>query len=1279
MIQKQRNSICSPFFGLLLFIGIGLALRLVGIHKESLWWDEYASHVYVDAPSLIEFLKLNRTLDPLTLPAYYILEYGWFNYVSQSVVALRFMSILLGLTTLPFIFLIGRHLFGSSSGLLAVALVAVSPTLIHHSQSIRMYVLFVFLTATVVWTFITLIEKPRRSMWLIHWVASFILYWTHPFAGLVPATLGGFLLLCFLPRIDSRNFKAKFSFFVRWACSQSLLFAPTVVYLSQVRFWPQETTTGWIQRPSLQTLLADLLFDDITAFHWQFRLGDVALRLGNIRLVLDWLFAALLVVLLLFLCVRVFFSHRTIYEEKRRAVLLLLLWVVLPPTMLFALSWFVRPCMFPRYTVHCMLAVFLLIAGAVAEVRQKAWRWLLTILVIGLTVLQWAWLQPGPQRTDWRSAGLLLHEQAGHDDVVLVQGLLWRDVFVHNLKYMTPGLLNIPIAAAEKPPLLAIQAATCLSMLDRYLSSTSSSQAWAIVAMDYFEPGPPITFEQSLRAWDISFKRFFFPSIREIYVYQIHLSKPPSAPTMHDLLERWRQILPDVGWTNEGLDHYAMQAFGDLATQLALHEKKEMALEILEGIFDVSSFAQEVYGNLRNAITEDGDIKTKATAIKHLWDGYGFRDNGQRSYMNRAFHLAILSDPDHVLANLEAGLAFAQAGDYTLAKKTLAHVITLNHSYRDMLQSLIDALDTGVSVSEKIEAVFLYRKALMAIGARDSKRAEEMLTDALMKDPNLAAAQLMLGYVLTMEEVSTGTDTVLRQYLITSENPDIDAFAHMAIIQAEKNRPDLVRETLNSLFEKHPDAYKVYGSLLDTAASGQDLPLAAASIRFLWEGFNLLRKGREEAALTTFSKAIEKNPSNTLAQLEYGLGLAKRKELEKARIALGNAATQDPDYAVMLKYLLDDIEHGRDCQGSLAAVQAYRRGILAQSQGHYDNAVTYLEEAITADRRMDDAHTSRVFNLIILRRLDEALEGIERYLSGTETPSPGAYGLLAVIFIAQLKEKEAKEAVHTAVTMDASYAAQFGPLFSAILNDHDYEKAKAEMDRIKSQGIDLYPLMHDFVVAYLQGFKETSMALPDTGAVISKDKWADAIRQFVEEDRVSEPMVGGVLFTGSSTIRLWNLDHSFGNLRTLNRGFGGSLFQDIVRHAKAIVGPHQPDCIVVYSGDNDIASGLSPEQTAADGLNAIRELRSCAPRARIILLGIKPSPARWHYYPTMQQANQLMEMGIQELDRVSFVDLGLILMDEAGMPNPKFFVEDFLHLNTLGYELWSTALLKLLR
>ena len=60
-------------------------------------------------------------------------------------------------------------------------------------------------------------------------------------------------------------------------------------------------------------------------------------------------------------------------------------------------------------------------------------------------------------------------------------------------------------------------------------------------------------------------------------------------------------------------------------------------------------------------------------------------------------------------------------------------------------------------------------------------------------------------------------------------------------------------------------------------------------------------------------------------------------------------------------------------------------------------------------------------------------------------------------------------------------------------------------------------------------------------AVIDSRQWEPEIAAYEATDRTNPPNPGGVLFVGSSSIRLWQtLQSDFPGVPVLNRGFGGS-------------------------------------------------------------------------------------------------------------------------------------------
>ncbi len=188
------------------------------------------------------------------------------------------------------------------------------------------------------------------------------------------------------------------------------------------------------------------------------------------------------------------------------------------------------------------------------------------------------------------------------------------------------------------------------------------------------------------------------------------------------------------------------------------------------------------------------------------------------------------------------------------------------------------------------------------------------------------------------------------------------------------------------------------------------------------------------------------------------------------------------------------------------------------------------------------------------------------------------------------------------------------------------------------------------------------------------DRWAGAMARFEEADRASPPAQGGVIFTGSSSARGWDLEESFPGKGYINRGFGGSQVSDAIRHLNTLVLKHKPRLVVLYSGDNDIQSGKSAETVFNDVVTFTDKIHAALPQTKIAVIAIKPSIARWDKVKTMRKANMLVREFAMKTDHVGFVDIDGAMLGWDGKPNPAFFVRDGLHLTPEGYEIWAAVL-----
>ncbi|MBI2515923.1 MAG: hypothetical protein HYV95_03310 [Opitutae bacterium] len=191
--------------------------------------------------------------------------------------------------------------------------------------------------------------------------------------------------------------------------------------------------------------------------------------------------------------------------------------------------------------------------------------------------------------------------------------------------------------------------------------------------------------------------------------------------------------------------------------------------------------------------------------------------------------------------------------------------------------------------------------------------------------------------------------------------------------------------------------------------------------------------------------------------------------------------------------------------------------------------------------------------------------------------------------------------------------------------------------------------------------------------------WAAEIAQLTATDTTHPPARGGIVFVGSSSIRLWStLAQDFPGLPVVNRGFGGSELADSTFYADRIVLAYQPRTVVLYAGENDLWNGKTPEQVAADFRAFRTKLHAALPQARLFYVSIKESPSRARIGEAMRRTNALIAAECATDPRCRFVDVNSAMLDTAGHPRPVLFREDQLHMKPAGYALWVKILTPLL-
>lgn len=188
-------------------------------------------------------------------------------------------------------------------------------------------------------------------------------------------------------------------------------------------------------------------------------------------------------------------------------------------------------------------------------------------------------------------------------------------------------------------------------------------------------------------------------------------------------------------------------------------------------------------------------------------------------------------------------------------------------------------------------------------------------------------------------------------------------------------------------------------------------------------------------------------------------------------------------------------------------------------------------------------------------------------------------------------------------------------------------------------------------------------------------KWEKEIAAFEQADREHPPEQGGIVFTGSSTIRRWkNLAADFAGFRVVNRGFGGSQMEDSVYFAERILVPHEPSAVVIFAGSNDINAGKTADAVVADFKAFVAQVRAKLPKTQISFIEITSSPSRWSQREKVIEANRQIRAFCEGVSDVKFIAVREKFLGTDGEPRAELFEADRLHPNADGYQILADAI-----
>lgn len=173
---------------LLLVLLIACILRFYRLGYQSLWLDELYTMIECD-PDLSWMQTTRQVLDTEhKSPFYYYIVKLFLIIFGNTEVVARSVSVIGGVISIYSIYLLGKELSNSRTGLLAAILMAVNPFHIYYSQEARGYIFLVLFTTFSFLYFVRTLRFKNIKNAVLYGITTLLALHTHPFGGLVPVS-----------------------------------------------------------------------------------------------------------------------------------------------------------------------------------------------------------------------------------------------------------------------------------------------------------------------------------------------------------------------------------------------------------------------------------------------------------------------------------------------------------------------------------------------------------------------------------------------------------------------------------------------------------------------------------------------------------------------------------------------------------------------------------------------------------------------------------------------------------------------------------------------------------------------------------------------------------------------------------------------------------------------------------------------------------------------------------------------------------------------------------
>lgn len=376
-----------------LILIVAALLRFQDLDRTSFWYDEAVS--WTQSKGTLTELFSSVAMDNYP-PLHNIVLWLTMPFLGDGEAALRLPSAFFGVLAVWLIYLAGNSLAGRNCGLLAAALLAISPFHVWYSTEARMYALLAASGLAFLLALMKMLEKPTLKWSLALALSGTFFLYSHVYAlfGFVSAGCICALIALRDPIKSGQRRLSNARIAILVMCASALTFLPWLVIIAK-RARSVATDGFWIAYPDLQFLKSMAI--SIT--------GSLILFLLLTGLALGCVVSAFLAK-----------GPERIPLILRQRMLVCFAFTAGPLLLAYLYSVVVQPILFDRYLISAWLGLLLLASSAVVQLRQCIGPLVLFAAALTLTYPELYFTLRHKIRPEWRLIAETYQTERGSAD-----------------------------------------------------------------------------------------------------------------------------------------------------------------------------------------------------------------------------------------------------------------------------------------------------------------------------------------------------------------------------------------------------------------------------------------------------------------------------------------------------------------------------------------------------------------------------------------------------------------------------------------------------------------------------------------------------------------------------------------------------------------------------------------------------------------------------------------------------------------------------------------------